>query len=388
MSAGRLLVLLGALLLLATPSPGATRKQCRASACRAEVGACRAGCTEGSKRQQRRCRKKCKADVTKACRSDVQPCGGGGGGGGECGAYTATAACAPRSLAPLRARNFVCIGASGAAQPCDYDHDTKFRVRTPWRTHEGECCVIDTCRGATAFGVYDNLANPALGIPPGSSLLLAPVTVTVQSLSSYFQQPPAQTSRGRWDHLTTTIFSIGCSTPPAARVTSVAGGPLVAVSREDFNSYDTRPIPPPTGSWDFLSLSGDETSVSLAPPRPPLLPECGSAPDTLACQPTIFDLDSVNFIGERNPVVAILSERISLDRLCDDAIFASAEGTFRRQDGSECSVSIHARAKIGCTSNEDCLPPEVCTTTDPTAPADFGNAFPGWSGQSCVIPAP
>jgi hypothetical protein len=84
--------------------------------------------------------------------------------------------------------------------------------------------------------------------------------------------------------------------------------------------------------------------------------------------------------------VEVLSERISIDKLCDDAIFASASGTFRRQDGAECSVDIYARAKIPCVSSEECLAPEVCTTTDPTSPIDFGTAFPGWAGQSCVVP--
>jgi hypothetical protein len=46
------------------------------------------------------------------------------------------------------------------------------------------------------------------------------------------------------------------------------------------------------------------------------------------------------------------------------------------------------QAKIGCESNEDCIPGEVCTTTDPTSPVDFGSAFPGWAGKSCVIPTP
>jgi hypothetical protein len=288
----------------------------------------------------------------------------------------------------LRDRNLTCTGASGAAQPCDADFDTKFRVRTPWRTHAGACCVIDTCRGATAFGIYDNLAFPPV-IQPGTSLLLAPVTVSVQSLSSYFQRPSTGPGiPGQWGHHTATIVSLGCSTPPLARVTSVAGGPLSAVDRGDFSSYDTRPVPPPTGDWDFLTLAGDQASVSFVPPHPPLLPYCGSAPDTLTCQPRVFSLDSLNFPGERNPITEVLSERISLDKLCDDSIFASATGTFRRQDGSECSVTIYAEAKIGCDSNADCLPNEVCTTTDPTSLSDFGNAFPGWSGRSCVIPTP
>ena len=102
-----------------------------------------------------------------------------------CAAYASS--CPARSLLPLRQPNAACTGASGAAQPCDADHDTKFRVRTPWRTVAGECCVVDTCRGATAFGVYDALASPPSPIPPGSSLTTAPVIVTVQSLSTYFQ---------------------------------------------------------------------------------------------------------------------------------------------------------------------------------------------------------
>jgi len=145
-------------------------------------------------------------------------------------------------------------------------------------------------------------------------------------------------------------------------------------------------VPPPTGAWDFLALSSGETSVAFAPPHPPLLPPCDSTPDTSTCQAKVFDLQNINFPGDRNPITEVLSERIGIDQLCDDTIVATAEGTFRRQDGSECSVTIHAQAKIGCDTSADCLAPEVCTTTDPTSPSDFGNAFPGWAGQSCVIP--
>jgi hypothetical protein len=99
------------------------------------------------------------------------------------------------------------------------------------------------------------------------------------------------------------------------------------------------------------------------------------------------DLQNINFVGDLNPITEILSERIGIDRLCDDTFVASAEGTFRRRDGSECSVAIFAQAKIGCDTSADCLTPEACTTTDPTSPTDFGNAFPGWTGQSCVVPA-
>ena len=374
-------------LLLLTSSEAATRAECKPSACEAEITLCRSACPSTPKRKKRSCRRKCKRTVTKACRSDEQTCGGGGGGGGgQCQTYTSTDACPARSLLPLRDRNPVCIGPSGDAQPCDVDFDTKFRVRTPWRTHAGACCVIDTCRGATSFGIYDNLALPPV-IPPGQSPLLAPVTVTVQALSSYFQKPPlAGGARGQWGHHTATILSLSCSTPPRDRVISIAGGPVTAVDRGDFLSYDTRPVPPPSGSWDFLGFSADETAVSFTPPQPPLLPPCGSTVDTTKCQPHVFDLQNLNFTGSLNPIVDILSERISLDKLCDDAVFASAEGTFRRQDGSQCSVTIYAQAKIGCDSNDDCLAPEVCTTTDPLSPTDFGNAFPGWAGRSCVIP--
>ena len=382
---GTILKLTCVLLLCTTPGEAATRKECKPSKCRLEIDVCKATCSSGTKREQRRCRKKCKSQVTKACRADTQTCGGNTGGG-ECKPYVP--ACAARSVLPLRTQNAICTGVSGAAQPCDYDHDTKFRVRTPWQTHAGECCVIDTCRGATAFGIYDHLAFPPI-IPPDSSPLTAPVTVSVQSLSTYFQKPRLDAGPpGQWGHHTATIFGLSCSTPPNARVISVAGGPLTAVDQGDFLSYDTRPVPPPTGSWDFLTLSSDETSVSFTPPQPPLLPPCGSAPDTRECQPHVFDLQTVNFIGDPNPITEILTERISLDRLCDDTIVASAEGTFRRQNGAECSVKIYAQAKIGCDTTDDCLPPEVCTTTDPASPVDFGNAFPGYPGQSCVIPPP
>jgi hypothetical protein len=213
------------------------------------------------------------------------------------------------------------------------------------------------------------------------------VTVTVQSLSSYFQRPPTGTGApGQWGQLSTTILGLGCSTPPLARVISTAGGPIVSYDEKDYLSYDTHPVPPPTGAWDFLALSSGETSVAFAPPHPPLLPPCGSTPDTSTCQAKVFDLQNINFPGELNPITEILSERIGIDQLCDDLIVATAEGTFRRQDGSECSVTIHAQAKIGCDTSADCLAPEVCTTTDPMSPTDFGNVFPGWAGQSCVIP--
>jgi hypothetical protein len=374
------------LFLVATLAEAVPRKACKPSACAAEITACRAACSSGSRRRQRSCRKRCKPKVTRACRSDRQTCGlqGGGGTGGECKAYTSE--CAARSILPGRERNFTCAGASGAAQPCDYDFDTRFRVTTPWRTHDGECCVVDTCRSATAFGIYDNLALPGI-VAPGQSPITAPVTVTVQTLSSYFQRPPTSIGlRGQWGQHAATILQLSCSTPPQARVTSVAGGVLTAVDRGDFLSYDTRPVPPPTGNWDFLTLSADGTSVSLAPPRPPLLPECGSAPNTLECQPRIFDLQAVNFPGDRNPVTEVLSERISLDKLCDDAIFVSAEGTFRKLDGSQCSVAIHARAKIPCASSEECAANEVCTTTDPASTTVLGTTFAGWAGQSCVMP--
>ena len=370
-------------ILCATSADAATRKQCKPKLCRGEIEVCKASCNFPIKVANRLCRRQCKKTVTKACRDDQQTCGNVGG---ECKAFTPT--CAARSLVPLRTRNATCTGASGALQPCDYDFDTKFRVRTPWRTHAGACCVIDTCRGTTANGIYDNLAFPPI-IPPESSALTAPVTVTVQSLGSYFQRPSNGPGiKGQWGQLSTTILGLGCSTPPQARVISVAGGPLVSVSRNDFLSYDTHPVPPPTGDWDFLTLSGDGTSVSLAPPHPPLLPPCGSVPDTLTCQARVFDLQSINFIGDTNPITEVLSERIGIDALCDDTIFATAEGTFRRLDGAECSVTIYAQAKIGCDTSADCLAPEVCTTTDPASPTDFGNAFPGWAGQSCVIPTP
>lgn len=376
------------LLAAAASIEAASRKKCKASTCRAEIGTCKASCVAPSKRGQRACKRKCKSRVTRACRVEQQICGGGGGGG-VCQAYTATATCAPRSLEPLRERNATCTGAAGAAQPCDADFDTKFRVTSPWRTHDGECCVVDTCRGQTAFGIYDNLASAGVGIPPGTSPITAPVAVAVQSLSSYFQRPPTGTGPpGQWSYLTTTILNLTCLTPPAARVASTAGGPLSAVGRNDYLSYDTHPVPPPTGSWDYLALSPDRTSVSFAPPRPPLLPECGSTPDTLACQAPVFRLESVSPIGDRNPVVEVLSERIGIDRLCDDAIFVSAEGTFRKRDGAQCSVSIYGRAKVGCTSSDECGPGEVCATTDPSSPVSFGNAFPGWSGKSCVFPTP
>jgi hypothetical protein len=167
-------------------------------------------------------------------------------------------------------------------------------------------------------------------------------------------------------------------------VISTSGGPLTAVNEVDYLSYDTRPVPPPTGDWDYLTLSSDQTSVSLAPPHPPLLPPCDSTPDTLECQPTLFNLQTLNFPGEPNPIVEVLSERMSLDKLCDDTVFASAAGTFRRQNGAECSVTIYAQAKLTCDSPADCLSNETCRANDPTLPTDFGNAFPGWSGQSCV----
>jgi len=245
--------------------------------------------------------------------------------------------------------------------------------------------VIDTCRGATAFGIYDNLGSAGVGVPPGSSPITAPVVVVLQSLSSYFQRQATGTGlRGQWGQLAATVFSLTCSTPPQARVINVAGGPLTSVSRQDYLSYDTRPVPPPTGSWDYLTLSPDETSVSFTPPHPPALPPCGTAPDTLTCQPQVFKLDSVNFIGDRNPITEILSERISVDKLCDDSLFASAEGTFRRQDGSQCSVKIYARAKIPCDAATECAAGEMCVANDPNSDATLGNAFPGWAGQSCL----
>ena len=264
----RALVVLACVLLLFGTTPAASRKECKASKCGAEIDVCKAACTTGTKRQQRSCRKRCKKTVTKACRDDLQTCGAGGPPGGQCTAYAP--ACAARSLQPVRDRNLACVGAPGTAQPCDYDHDTRFRVRTPWRTHAGECCVIDTCRGATAFGVYDHLALPPI-IPPESSPITAPVTVTVQSLSSYFQRPPTGTGLpGQWGHLTATIIGLSCSTPPQARVISTAGGPVVAFDEKDYLSYDTHPVPPPTGTWDFLTLLGGDTSVEFAPPHPPL----------------------------------------------------------------------------------------------------------------------
>jgi hypothetical protein len=115
------------------------------------------------------------------------------------------------------------------------------------------------------------------------------VTVTVQSLSSYFQRPSTGPGiRGQWGHNAVTILSLSCSTPPAARVISTAGGPIVAFSKTDYLSYDTRPVPPPTGTWDFLTLPSDGTSLQFAPPHPPLLPPCGSTPDTSTCQAKVL----------------------------------------------------------------------------------------------------
>lgn len=372
-------------LALAAPGWAGTRKECKASVCGSRIAACRSDCASLPKRRQRStCRAKCKPRVTKACRSGEQACAGGQSGGGQCRAYTP--ACPARSLLPLRVRNATCTGASEAAQPCDDDFQTTFRVTTPWRTAGGECCVIDTCRGATAFGIYDNLASTGVGIAPGTSPVTAPVVVVLQSLSSYFQRPPTATGLpGQWGQYAATVFSLTCATPVQARVISSAGGVLVAAQRGDYRSYDTRPVPPPTGSWDFLQLSPDETSVTFAPPQPPLLPACGSAPDTLACQPHVFRLDSINFPGDRNPITEILSERISLDKLCDDAIVASASGTFRRQDGSECSVTIYGQAKIPCDSNGECSTGETCVANDPSSETDLGTAFPGWAGQSCLM---
>jgi hypothetical protein len=43
------------------------------------------------------------------------------------------------------------------------------------------------------------------------------VTVTVQSLGSYFQHPSTGPGiKGQWGQLSTTIFGLTCSTPPQA----------------------------------------------------------------------------------------------------------------------------------------------------------------------------
>src|SRR6187431_1952856 len=99
----RALTVLLCLLLCFTISPAATRKECKPSKCGAEIDLCKAACTTGSKRQQRSCRKRCKRTVTKACRSDLQTCGGGGPPGGQCTAYAP--ACSARPLQPVRDRN-------------------------------------------------------------------------------------------------------------------------------------------------------------------------------------------------------------------------------------------------------------------------------------------
>ena len=357
--------LLGALLwfvaALVAPADSASRKECKASACKPQITACKQDCSSLTRKKRARCRNKCKGRITKACRGGDQVCGDDGGGGpngpggpgaGQCTAYTSDCPAASIIDATL-ATPAICDLNFPSLPACTASFQTQLELTTPVKTTEGACCVIDTCAGATAFGVYNLLGASGLPDPP----ITAPVLATLDYQSSYFERPPGNVSDpGQWQFTTGSGATVGCM----VNVPNLLGG---AGFRYNYSSsdiaapYATRPSTLPQASWlTPWALSADQTAVSMtssqAAPVDIVRPGGG--------KPHMWDLDPLLFITQRNPPVEVLSESFSVDKVCRDEIIVSASGTFRRMDGTECSVTIYARASTRCDTTDQCLSPQQC----------------------------
>jgi hypothetical protein len=220
------------------------------------------------------------------------------------------------------------------------------------KTTAGECCVVDTCTGTTAAGVY-NLLGRSLPNPP----FTAPVLVSLDYQSSYFERPPANSfDPGQWQFTIGSGGSVQCVVE-APNAIAAAGFRYNYRSGELAGPYATRPTAPPEGSWHApWALAAGDTAVSIAGttavPNDIVRPGGG--------KPHMWDLEPFRFTTLRNPPVEVLSERFTVEKVCRDEIVVSALGTFRRQDGSECSVTIHARASTRCDAADQCLGGDQC----------------------------
>lgn len=349
-------VLLGVLALFVTPADAASKKACKASVCQPQIVECKDACAPLAKRKRARCRSRCKTKVTKACRSDQQTCGdttgGGGGGGGQCAAYTSD--CPAESLldatlepAPICELNVTSLPA------CTASFESRLDLRTPMKTTAGECCVVDTCAGRTAFGVYDLFGKTGVPNPPST----APVLVSLDYQSSYFERPPGnQFDPGQWQFTIGSGGTVGCLVNVPNLLAS-AGFRYNYSSGQLPGPYAMRPTSIPQANWHApWELSAGDTAVSIsgtaAAPNDIMRPGSG--------KPHMWDLEPLLFTTLRNPAVEVLTERFSVDKMCRDEIIVSAAGTFRRRDGSECSVTIYARASTRCDTADQCLGGDQC----------------------------
>ncbi len=355
--------LLGALIwfvtVLVLPAESASRQECKASACKPQITACKQDCLSLTRKKRGRCRNKCKARVTKACRADDQVCGenGGGGGGGngpggpgagQCTAYTSDCPAASIVDATL-ATPAICDLNFPSLPACTASFQTQLELTTPVKTTEGACCVIDTCAGVTAFGIYNLFGASGVPNPP----VTAPVLATLDYQSSYFERPPGnQFDPGQWQFTTGSGGTVGCMVN-ALNVLAGAGFRYNYSSSDIAAPYATRPSTLPQASWlSPWALSPDQTAVSMASPADIVRPGGG--------EPHMWDLIPLQFTTLRNPPVEVLSEQFRVDKVCRDEIIISASGTFRRMDGTECSVTINARASTHCDTTDQCLGGQQC----------------------------
>lgn len=342
--------LVAALVVFLEPADAASRRECKASACRPQITACKQGCSSVAKRKRARCRAKCKGQVTRACRTDQQPCGGSGGR--QCAAYTSDAPAASLLDATLDPAP-ICTVAVGSLPACTASFQSRLGLLTPMKTTEGECCVIDGCLGVTAFGIYNLFGGTGDPNPP----ITAPVLVSVDYQSSYFERPPGnQFDPGQWQHTTGSGGTVQCLVT-VPNVLAAAGFRHVYMSSELAAPYASRPATPPEPNWlaPWVLGAGDTTvAIAGTAEAPNDIVRPGSA------KPHMWDLDPLLFITVPNPPVEVLSERFSVDKVSADEVIVSAFGTFRRRDGSECSVTIHARASTRCDTADQCLGGHQC----------------------------
>ena len=135
------------------------------------------------------------------------------------------------------------------------------RSRTPMKTTAGECCVVDTCAGRTAFGVYNLFGRTGLPNPPTTAAVL----VTLDYQSSYFERPSAnQFDPGQWQFTVGAGGTVGCvggrSQRPRGR-----GIPLqlqLWPAAGAATRRDRHPSPRRTGRAPWV-LSANDTAVSI-----------------------------------------------------------------------------------------------------------------------------
>lgn len=368
MGFNRLVVLVGVLAISVTAALGASKRACKPSVCKPQILACKEACGTLSKKKRTRCRTRCTGSITRACRRDLQVCGNatgggddGGGGGGDGGGGTGTGQCVAYS-STCQAETVVdstldpapiCAIAAPSLPECTASFQSTLELWTPTKTTAGECCVVDTCAGKTAFGVYNLLGRTGLPNPP----FTAPVLATLDYQSIYFERPPGNPfDPGQWQLTVGSGGSVQCVVD-APNILAAAGFRYNYRSGDLAGPYASRPSSTPEASWRTpWALSPDQATLSIsgtaASPNDIVRPGGG--------KPHMWDLDPLLFSTQTNPPVEVLTERFSVDKVCRDEVIVSASGTFRRRDGSECSVNIYARASTRCDSTEQCLGGNQC----------------------------